>query len=87
KTIGLYQHSSVGREIVNEILEKLGAKVILLEFSEKFVSVDTEAIRQEDVKLAKQWASKYKVDSKVSTDGDADRPLVSDEYGNWLKVD
>ncbi|ALK94719.1 phosphomannomutase [Francisella tularensis] len=87
KTIGLYQHSSVGREIVKEILEKLGAKVILLEFSEKFVSVDTEAIRQEDVKLAKQWASKYKVDSIVSTDGDADRPLVSDEYGNWLKGD
>ncbi|MDE4963699.1 phosphomannomutase, partial [Francisella tularensis subsp. holarctica] len=62
-------------------------KVILLEFSEKFVSVDTESIRQEVVKLAKQWASKYKVDSIVSTDVDADRPLVSDEYGNWLKGD
>ncbi|MDE4986531.1 phosphomannomutase, partial [Francisella tularensis subsp. holarctica] len=67
ETIGLYQHSSVGREIVKENLEKLGAKVILLELSEKFVSVDTEAIRQEDVKRAKQWASKYKVDSLVST--------------------
>ncbi|MDE4961676.1 phosphomannomutase, partial [Francisella tularensis subsp. holarctica] len=42
---------------------------------------------QEDVKLAKQWSCKYKVDSIVSTDGDADRPLVSDEYGNWLKGD
>ncbi|APD50917.1 phosphomannomutase [Francisella hispaniensis] len=87
KTMGLYQHSSVGRKIVKEILEKLGAKIILLGFSERFVSVDTEAIRQEDVKLAKQWASEYKIDSIVSTDGDADRPLVSDEYGNWLKGD
>ncbi|MED7820029.1 MULTISPECIES: phosphomannomutase [unclassified Francisella] len=87
KTIGLYEHSSVGRKIVKEILEKLGAKVILLGFSERFVSVDTEAIRQEDVKLAKQWASEYKIDSIVSTDGDADRPLVSDENGNWLKGD
>ncbi|WP_150468042.1 phosphomannomutase [Francisella sp. SYW-9] len=87
KTIGLYEHSSVGRKIVKEILEKLGAKVILLGFSERFVSVDTEAIRQEDVKLANQWASEYKIDSIVSTDGDADRPLVSDEYGNWLKGD
>lgn len=87
KTIGLYQHSSVGREIIKEILEKLGAKVILLGYSKKFVSVDTEAIRQEDIKLAKQWASEYELDSIVSTDGDADRPLVSDEYGNWLKGD
>lgn len=87
KTIGLYEHSSVGREIVKEILEKLGAKVILLGFSERFVSVDTEAIRQEDVKLAKQWAREYKIDTIVSTDGDADRPLVSDEFGNWLKGD
>nr|WP_145951720.1 phosphomannomutase [Francisella uliginis] len=87
KTVGLYEHSSVGREILKEILEKLGAKVILLGYSERFVSVDTEAIRQEDVKLAKQWASEYKIDSIVSTDGDADRPLVSDENGNWLKGD
>jgi phosphomannomutase len=87
KTIGLYEHSSVGRKIVKEILEKLGAKVILLGFSERFVSVDTEAIRQEDVKLAKQWAGEYRIDSIVSTDGDADRPLVSDENGNWIKGD
>ncbi|ASG68511.1 phosphomannomutase [Francisella halioticida] len=87
KTIGFYEHSSVGREILKEILEKLGAKVILLGYSEKFVSVDTEAIRSEDIKLAKKWTQEYKVDSIVSTDGDADRPLVSDEYGNWLKGD
>lgn len=53
KTIGLYEHSSVARGLLKEILEGLGAKVILLGFSPKFVSVDTEAIRAEDIKLAK----------------------------------
>jgi phosphomannomutase len=88
KTIGLYEHSSVARGLLKEILEGLGAKVILLGFSPKFVSVDTEAIRVEDIKLAKKWAEEYKgIDSIVSTDGDGDRPLVSDEFGNWLKGD
>ncbi|AXA33408.1 phosphomannomutase [Francisella adeliensis] len=88
KTIGLYEHSSVARGLLKEILEGLGAKVILLGFSPEFVSVDTEAIRAEDIKLAKEWAEEYKnIDSIVSTDGDGDRPLVSDEFGNWLKGD
>lgn len=88
KTIGLYEHSSVARGLLKEILEGLGAKVILLGFSPQFISVDTEAIRVEDIKLAKKWAEEYKgIDSIVSTDGDGDRPLVSDEFGNWLKGD
>ena len=88
KTIGLYEHSSVARGLLKEILEGLGAKVILLGFSPEFVSVDTEAIRPEDIRLAKKWAKEYQhIDSIVSTDGDGDRPLVSDEFGNWLKGD
>ena len=74
--------------MLKEILEGLGAKVILLGFSPEFVSVDTEAIRPEDIILAKKWAGEYPhIDSIVSTDGDGDRPLVSDEFGNWLKGD
>ena len=73
---------------LKEILEGLGAKVILLGFSPEFVSVDTEAIRPEDIILAKKWAGEYPhIDSIVSTDGDGDRPLVSDEFGSWLKGD
>jgi len=37
--------------------------------------------------LAKQWTEQYNLDCIVSTDGDADRPLVSDEYGEWLRGD
>ena len=87
KRIGLYEHSGVARQILGEVLEALGAEVVRLGFSKTFIPVDTEAIRPEDVKLAKQWAFEYQLDSVVSTDGDGDRPLVSDENGNWLRGD
>jgi len=85
--IGLYEHSGVARGILGELLEALGADVVRLGRSDSFVPVDTEAIRQEDIALGKQWSAQYHLDSIVSTDGDADRPLVSDEHGNWLRGD
>jgi len=85
--IGIYEHSGVAREILGEIVAGLGAEVVRLGRSDSFVPVDTEAIRTEDIVLAKQWASEHHLDSIVSTDGDADRPLVSDEHGNWLRGD
>lgn len=87
KSIGLYEHSSVSRECFKTILELLGASVTSLGRSEQFISVDTEAIRPEDVKLAKQWSQQYKFDCIISTDGDGDRPLISDEKGQWLRGD
>lgn len=85
--IGIYEHSGVARDILNKVLAGLGATVIRLGRSDTFVPVDTEAIRAEDVALAKQWAKEHRLDSIVSTDGDADRPLISDESGNWLRGD
>jgi phosphomannomutase len=87
KHIGVYQHSSVGRELMLKILEGLGAKVTSLGFSENFIPVDTEAIRPEDVQAAKAWASEHHFDAIVSADGDSDRPLISDETGKWLRGD
>lgn len=87
KHIGLYEHSSVSRDCLKTILQQLGAQVTSLGRSEKFVSVDTEAIRPEDISLAKQWAQQYKFDCIISTDGDGDRPLISDDNGNWLRGD
>jgi len=87
KTIGLYQHSSVGRELMYDILTGLGADVTKLGFSETFIPVDTEAIRPEDVELARQWAGENSFDAIASADGDTDRPLVSDESGIWLRGD
>ena len=85
--VGVYQHSAVGRDVLVKILSHLGAEVTPLGRSEKFIPVDTEAIRPEDVRLAADWAATGKFDSIVSADGDSDRPLVSDERGNWLRGD
>jgi len=87
KNVAVYEHSTVARDMLGEIFEGLGAKVIRLGRSEHFLPVDTEAIRPEDVQLAKQWADEYDIDCIVSADGDGDRPLISDEFGNWLRGD
>ncbi len=85
-TVGMYQHSAVGRDIITEILKKLGAFVVVLGRSEVFVPVDTEAVRPEDVKLGAEWA-KQGLDAIVSTDGDSDRPLFADATGRWIRGD
>jgi len=87
KRIGVYQHSAVGRDILARILTELGAEIELLGRSDVFVPVDTEAIRPEDVVLARQWAAAGALDAIVSTDGDSDRPLIADETGQWLRGD
>lgn len=86
-TIGLYEHSAVGRDLLADIYEGLGAKLKRLGRSEVFIPVDTEAIRDEDVALASQWAAETEYTALVSTDGDSDRPLFSDECGTWLRGD
>jgi len=85
--VGVYQHSAVGRDVLVKILSHLGAEVTALGRSDKFIPVDTEAIRPEDVQLAHDWAAPGKFDALVSADGDSDRPLVSDELGRWLRGD
>jgi len=87
KKIGIYQHSAVGRDMLVEIFSGLGADVTPLGRSDIFIPVDTEAIRDEDVALAKQWAADQGFDTILSTDGDSDRPLISDENGQWLRGD
>jgi len=87
KKIGVYQHSAVGGKLMVTILSHLGADVIPLGFSEIFIPVDTEAIRPEDIVSGRMWADEYACDAIVSTDGDSDRPLISDEHGRWLRGD
>jgi len=87
KKIGIYQHSAVGRDILIEIFSGFGADVTPLGFSKAFIPVDTEAIREEDVALAREWSAENGFDAIISTDGDSDRPLISDENGEWLRGD
>ncbi|MFK5985304.1 MAG: phosphomannomutase [Pseudomonadota bacterium] len=87
KKLGIYQHSGVARDDITHILKALGANVTVLNRSDVFIPVDTEAVRDEDHKLAKQWQQQYQFDAILSTDGDADRPLICDENGRWLRGD
>ncbi|OVE78044.1 phosphomannomutase [bacterium F16] len=87
KKIGIYQHSAVGRDILVEIYKRLGAELTVLGRSETFIPVDTEAIRPEDVELAKTWSGENDFFAIVSTDGDSDRPLIADETGEWIRGD
>jgi phosphomannomutase len=87
KRIVVYGHSAVGRELLVQIFEGLGAEVVRVGWSDRFIPVDTEAIRDEDTVAAAAWAKEHKPFAIVSTDGDSDRPLVSDEHGLWLRGD
>lgn len=81
RRIGVWQHSSAAREVLPEILAALGAEVILLAPSDDFVAVDTEAISGDVRDRLAGWAKQHGLDAIVSTDGDADRPLLADETG------
>jgi phosphomannomutase len=85
--LGFYEHSSVARDLLRELLEALGAKVIPLGRTNEFVPIDTEAVSEADVQQARRWAKKYDFDAILSTDGDADRPLIGDENGIWMRGD
>ncbi|WIG81931.1 phosphomannomutase [Photobacterium damselae] len=87
KRIGIYEHSSAGRDLYSQIFEALGAEVIALERSDEFVPIDTEAVSEADKQKAKRWSKEYSLDFIFSTDGDGDRPLVADENGDWLRGD
>lgn len=87
KKIVLYEHSAVGRDITKMILEGLGAKVIPVERSEEFISVDTEKVSDNVKKLFKKCACEHKPFAILSTDGDSDRPLFADENGDILPGD
>lgn len=85
--VAIYEHSGVARDLLRVLLEALGVEVIPLGRTDAFVPIDTEAVRPEDVIQASNWAKEYAFDAIFSTDGDADRPLIGDEQGQWLRGD
>ncbi len=85
--LGVYQHSAVGRDCLVSVCEALGARVTPLARSEIFMPVDTEAVRPEDVALAREWCADGTYDAILTTDGDSDRPLIAGRDGLWLRGD
>ena len=87
RKIGMWVHSSAASEVLPAILSGLGAEVVELLPSETFIPVDTEAVDEDmRLQLAKLVAS-HGLDAVVSTDGDADRPLMIDDQGRVMPGD
>jgi phosphomannomutase len=78
KRILVYQHSAVGRDLLVEILERLGAQVVKGGRSDTFVPIDTENIDAAQLAVIQRLADEAggPLHAVVSTDGDSDRPLV-----------
>lgn len=85
--IGVYEHSSVARDLMRDLLARLGATVVPLGRSDVFVPVDTEAVDADTRARLAGWAAEERLSAVVSTDGDADRPLVADETGAVIPGD
>jgi len=81
RQILVYQHTAVGRDLLVEILERLGASVIPAGRSDEFIPIDTENIDDELLASIQRLADQARKESGplfavVSTDGDSDRPMV-----------
>ncbi|RJT30893.1 phosphomannomutase [Mesorhizobium waimense] len=85
--LGVYQHSSVAAELLVEVLQSYGADVVPVGKTETFVPVDTEAVDKATLAKLKGWAHEFKLDAIVSTDADADRPLITDDNGDLFRGD
>lgn len=85
--VGVYQHSTVARDLFVEVLKHYGAEVLSLDRSETFIPVDTEAVSAATLDLLIRRAEKYGLHAIVSADGDGDRPLLADEKGVPLRGD
>ncbi len=85
--VGVYEHSSVARDILGRTLAALGAETVPLARSDSFVPVDTEAVDPETRDRLAGWCAGSGLDAVVSTDGDADRPMVTDATGRIVPGD
>ena len=85
--VGVYEHSSVAREAMVAVLRSLGAQVVRLARSDVFIPVDTEAVDPETRQMLQGWCAEHGLDALVSTDGDADRPMVTDAGGQIVPGD
>ena len=85
--LGVYQHSTVARDLLVRIFTTLGATCIPFARAETFLPVDTEAISPAMATLLAVWARTNAVDAIISADGDADRPLLTDASGTVVRGD
>ncbi len=85
--IGVYQHSSVARDVMATVVSALGAEPVPLARSDTFIPVDTEALDPGTRGMLADWCAEHGLDAVISTDGDADRPMVADASGRVVPGD
>lgn len=85
--LGIDQHSAVGRDLLVDILQSLGAECTVTRRAASFVAVDTEAVDQAYLDMAGAWLDAGGYDAIVSTDGDGDRPLLIGNDGRQVLGD
>jgi phosphomannomutase len=85
--LGVYRHSSVARDTMVHIFKGLGAEIVPLAQSDIFIPVDTEAVDVETRDRLVDWCRTHALDAIVSTDGDADRPMLTDAAGKVIPGD
>ncbi|MDD4953756.1 MAG: sugar phosphate nucleotidyltransferase, partial [Candidatus Omnitrophica bacterium] len=85
--IGFWEHTSVGRDIDAEILERLGAQVFRFKRARRFVAIDTEAVPEKVRKMLKKFVLDNQLDALVFCDGDADRPGLVTDLGEYITGD
>jgi phosphomannomutase len=85
--IGVYQHSSVARDMLCDLIAALGGVPVALGRADHFIPVDTEAVPDEMRAALRAWASDRSLAAILSADGDADRPLLTDAAGAVIPGD
>ena len=85
--LGLWAQCPGARDLLAGLLRDLGATVTELGRSDTFIPVDTEAVDEPTRARLRAWASSGAYDAILSTDGDADRPLLTDQHGEVIPGD
>ncbi len=87
RRLGVWSHSAVGRDLLAETLAALGAEVVEIARSDSFIPIDTEALSPQARALLARAAAVQGLDAVASTDGDGDRPLLTDAQGRVIPGD
>ena len=85
--IGVFEHSTVARDLLGRVMRHFGAEVVSLERRAGFVAVDTEAFGDAVFAPLPGWVRDHRLDAVVSADGDGDRPLLMDGQGQFVRGD
>ena len=85
--VGVYEHSSVARDLLMDVIARLGARPVSIARSDIFIPVDTEALDPATQALFAGWIKTHDLDVLISTDGDADRPMLVDDTATVIPGD